>query len=362
MRAKAARPVADYMRMERASWLFPDGVDRERMLEMDKYLQPVRRAVFGVLGISLVACGPWLGWWTLLPLAMAVIAFRIADKRMESARYPEYALLVSWITSELIMAASVALSGGPHVATMSWLAIPLLTLGARFSQRGIYVGSALSVVLVLAVGFGVDAGAVIDDPTVVVAPVALMVSVAMFQTVLMRSDVKHRAEAIIDPLTGLLNRKALALRAEELEQQSRITRQPVGLIVGDIDHFKRINDSHGHAAGDAVLTDVAYNLRKALRAFDLVYRAGGEEFLVLLPGADLERAAELAEALRRAVAEAPQGGHEVTMSFGAAASLLDEPFEYQAVFAAADAALYEAKHSGRNRVCPPATGAAAIAA
>jgi diguanylate cyclase (GGDEF)-like protein len=348
--------------MERASWLFPDGVDRERMLEMDKHLQPVRRAVFGVLGVALIACGPWLGWWTLLPLAMAVVAFRVADKRMEHARHPEYALLASWVTSELIMAASVALSGGPHVATMSWMAIPLLTLGARFSQRGIFVGSALSVVLVLAVGFGVDAGAVIDNPTLVVAPVALMVSVAMFQTVLMRSDVKHRAEAVIDPLTGLLNRKALAQRVEELEQQSQITRQPVGLILGDIDHFKRINDSHGHAAGDAVLTDVAYNLRKALRAFDLFYRCGGEEFLVLLPGADLASTTELAEALRRAVADLAQGGHEVTMSFGAAASPPDEPFDYETVFAAADARLYEAKHSGRNRVCPPAADDAFMAA
>jgi diguanylate cyclase (GGDEF)-like protein len=348
--------------MERASWLFPDGVDRERMLEMDKYLQPVRRAVFGVLGVALIASGPWLGWWTLLPLAMAVVAFRIADKRVEHARNPEYALLASWVASELIMASSVALSGGPHVATMSWMAIPLLTLGARFSQRGILVGSALSVVLVLAVGFGVDAVAVIDNPTLVIAPVALMVSVAMFQTVLMRSDVKHRAEAVIDPLTGLLNRKALAQRAEELEQQSQITRQPVGVILADIDHFKRINDSHGHAAGDGVLTDVAYNLRKALRAFDLFYRCGGEEFLVLLPGADLASTTELAEALRRAVADLPQGGHEVTMSFGAAASEPDAPFEYATVFAAADARLYEAKHSGRNRVCPPAADGVVIAA
>jgi hypothetical protein len=193
--------------MERASWLFPDGVDRERMLEMDNYLQPVRRAVFGVLGIALVASGPWLGWWTLLPLALAAIGFRIADERMDKAKHPEYALLASWIASELIMASSVALSGGPHVATMSWMAIPLLTLGARFSQRGILVGSALSIALVLAVGFGVDAGAVVDNPTLVIAPVALMISVAMFQTVLMRSDVKHRAEAVIDPLTGLLNRR-----------------------------------------------------------------------------------------------------------------------------------------------------------
>jgi diguanylate cyclase (GGDEF)-like protein len=339
--------------MERGSWLFPDGVDRERMLDMDRHLRPVRRAVFAVLGVALIACGPQLGWWTLLPLAMAVVVFRIADGRMDRAKRPEYALLASWAGSQIIMASSVALSGGPHVPTMAWFAIPLMTLGARFSGRGIAVGVALSVLLLLAVGFGVDAQAVIDNPTLVVAPIALMIAVAMFQTVLMRSDLKHRAEAVIDPLTGMLNRKALARRAEELAQQSLVTRQPVGLIAGDIDHFKRINDTHGHAAGDAVLADVADRLRTTLRAFDLFYRSGGEEFVVLLPGADLAHATELAEALRAAVAHAPVGGHHVTMSFGVAASSREESFDYETVFGAADAALYAAKDGGRNRVCPP---------
>jgi diguanylate cyclase (GGDEF)-like protein len=348
--------------MERGSWLFPDGVDRERMLDMDRNLRGVRRAVFGVLAIALVASGPQLGWWTLLPLALAVVIFRIADTRMDHAKRPEYALLASWAASQVIMASSVALSGGPHVPTMAWFAIPLMTLGARFSGRGIAVGVALSVILLLAVAFGVDAQAVIHNPTLVVAPIALMIAVAMFQTVLMRSDVKHRAEAVIDPLTGMLNRKALARRVEELAQQSQITRQPIGLIAGDIDHFKQINDSHGHAAGDAVLTDVAYELRKTLRAFDLFYRTGGEEFLVLLPGADLAHTTELAEALRAAVAQEPLGGHRVTMSFGAAASAPDQVFDYESVFAEADTALYEAKHSGRNRVCPPPAGTRAIAA
>jgi hypothetical protein len=105
--------------------------------------------------------------------------------------------MASWAGSQAIMAASVALSGGPHVATMSWFAIPVRTLGARFSARGIAVGVALTLVLMLAVAFGVDAGAVIDDPTLVIAPVALLLSVAMFQTVLMHSDIKHRAEAVI---------------------------------------------------------------------------------------------------------------------------------------------------------------------
>jgi diguanylate cyclase (GGDEF)-like protein len=341
--------------MERGSWLFPDGVDRERMLDMDRHLRPVRRAVFAVLGVALIACGPQLGWWTLLPLAMAVIVFRIADARMDRAKRPEYALLASWVGSQIIMASSVALSGGPHVPTMAWFAIPLMTLGARFSGRGIAVGVAVSILLLLAVGFGVDARAVIDNPTLVVAPIALMITVAMFQTVLMRSDLKHRAEAVIDPLTGMLNRNALARRAEELAQQSLVARQPIGLIAGDIDHFKAINDTYGHAAGDAVLADVAHRLRTALRAFDLFYRSGGEEFVVLLPGADLAHATELAEALRAAVAHAPVGGHAVTMSFGVAASSPGERFDYETVFGAADAALYEAKGGGRNRVCPPSS-------
>jgi diguanylate cyclase (GGDEF)-like protein len=331
------------------------------MLDMDRHLRPVRRAVFGVLAIALIACGPQLGWWTLLPLGLAVVIFRIADTRMDRAKRPESALFVSWAVSQVIMATSVALSGGPHVPTMAWFAIPLMTLGARFSARGIAVGVGLSVVLLLAVAFGVDAQAVVDNPTLVIAPIALMTAVAMFQTVLMRSDVKHRAEAVIDPLTGMLNRTALARRVEELAQQSQVTRQPIGLIAGDIDHFKQINDSHGHAAGDAVLKDVAYELRRTLRAFDLFYRTGGEEFLVLLPGADLAHTTELAEALRAAVAQDPLGGHRVSMSFGAAASAPDQVFEYEAVFAQADAALYQAKHSGRNRVCQPPSVAALAA-
>jgi diguanylate cyclase (GGDEF)-like protein len=348
--------------MEKGSWLFPGGVDRERMLDMDRQLQTVRRAVFGILAIALVASGPQLGWWTLLPVVLAVVVFRIGDARIPKAKRPEYLLLASWVGSQVIMAASVALSGGPHVPTMAWFAIPLLTLGARFSERGIILGSALTIVLLLAVAFGVDAQAVIDNPPLVIAPVALMISVAMFQTVLMRSDVKHRAEAVIDALTGMLNRNALGQRVEELAQQSLITRQPIGLIVGDIDHFKQIHDAHGHAVGDAVLKDVAYHLRKTLRAFDLSYRTGGEEFLVLLPGADLEATTNLAEILRAAVASERHDGHRVTMSFGASASSAEEGFDYETVFSEADAALYQAKHGGRNRVWPTPLGGAVMAA
>ena len=320
------------------------------MLELDAQLRPVRAGAFAVLGVALVASGPWIGWWTLLPLVLAVVEFRTVDARIGRFRRPEYALLAVWVVSELILAASVALSGGPHVPTASWLAIPVLTLGARFSNRGILVGVTVATVLLLAVELGVNAQAVIASPPVLIAPLALIVCVAMFQTVLMRSELRLRGEVLIDSLTGMLNRRALIGRVEELEQQSQLTREPVSVIVGDIDHFKQFNDLHGHAAGDALLTDLSCRLRETLRAFDLCYRTGGEEFVVLLPGAELVQAAGIAEQLRRAAAEVVSSGQRVTMSFGVAGAPRGEAFDYGAVFGAADTALYQAKANGRDRV------------
>jgi diguanylate cyclase (GGDEF)-like protein len=347
--------------MRSNSWLLPDGADRERMVELDAQLQPVRRLVFAVLGVSLVASGPWLGWWTLMPLAFAIVGFRVADAHMGGMRRPEYALFAAWAASELIMAVSVALSGGPLVPTTAWLAIPVMTLGARFSGRGIALGVGFAIALLVAVELGVNAGAVLANPPRLIAPAALILCVAMLQTVLMRSEIRLRGEVLIDSLTGMFNRRALARRVEEVEQQSQLTLQPVSVIVGDIDHFKQVNDLHGHAAGDALLTDVSYELRKTLRAFDLCYRTGGEEFLILVPGSDLEQAIELASDLRAVVAAVESNHHKVTMSFGVAASASGEPFDYETVYAQADTALYDAKRSGRDRVCPAASASSRAA-
>lgn len=198
--------------------------------------------------------------------------------------------------------------------------------------------------------------------TILSAPAVVIFTVAILSLALMRSDVHHRGAAVIDPLTGMLNRKALTTRVEELAQQSRVSGQPTGLIMGDLDHFKGVNDSHGHASGDAVLKDIAYSLRKHLRAFDLAYRIGGEEFLIVLLGAHARRCAGVAEELRRRISEGSFGdGVRVTMSFGVSASAADTEFDYAEVFAAADAALYEAKEAGRDRVCvrpsPPSPSA-----
>jgi diguanylate cyclase (GGDEF)-like protein len=326
-------------------------IDRGRMLDMDRRVQPVRRNAMAVLGIALLISVPWTGLWTIAPLVLAVALFKIADWQAPRAAHPEYAIFGAWIGSEAIIALSVALTGDQRVATMAWLAIPIVTLPARFSARGVSVGVAIALGLLATVAFATDASAVLADPPLVIAPAALIIAVAMLSMALMRSDIEHRGECVIDELTGLLNRKALASRAEELVQQSEVTGEPVGLIVGDVDHFKAINDNAGHAAGDAALADIARRLCTRLRAFDLVYRFGGEEFVVLLPGADLGETETLAETLRVAVAAQPlRDGRSVTMSFGVSASTRGESFRYREVLADTDAALYAAKRQGRDRV------------
>jgi diguanylate cyclase (GGDEF)-like protein len=334
------------------SWLCRDDFDRERMLDMEERVLPVRRRTFAILAIAIAAVGPWLGWWPLLFLIPAGLFFAAADFLMPRVKRPELLMFTAWIGSEVTIAGAVALEGGPKVAALSWLANPDITLSSRFSMRGVVAGVTIAASLVIAVGFGVDAQAVLDKPELLTAPLALILCVAFLSTPLMRSDIQHRSDAVIDQLTGMLNRNALNVRVQELTQQSAVSGEPIGVIVGDLDHFKDINDNHGHTVGDVVLKQVAYMLRKQLRAFDLAYRLGGEEFLILLPGSDLEHAETLAERLRARVgSEQVAGDIGVTMSFGVAASQRDEAFDYAAVFSKADAALYRAKRKGRDRVC-----------
>jgi len=344
------------------SWLCRDDFDRERMLDMEERVRPVRRRAFAILALAIAAVAPWLGWWPLLFLTPVVALFALADALLPRVRRPEYVMFAAWLLSEFAIAGAVSLEGGPRVAALSWIAIPVITLSSRFSMRGVVAGVLVAGSLVLAVGFSVDAHGVINDPDLVIAPLALVLCVAVLSTPLMRSDIQHRSDAVVDQLTGMLNRKALSARVQELEQQSVVTGDRIGVIVADLDHFKDINDTHGHAVGDVVLKEVAYLLRKHLRAFDLAYRLGGEEFVVLVPGSGLGDSAELAERLRAAICAKPLGDDvPVSLSVGVGASKHGERFDYKAIFAQADEALYRAKDSGRNRVCVSDDGVPALA-
>ncbi|WP_410497542.1 GGDEF domain-containing protein [Chitinibacter sp. S2-10] len=160
-----------------------------------------------------------------------------------------------------------------------------------------------------------------------------------------------------DPLTGARNRAGVINELNALlDNGLRLAGKSMGVIFADIDHFKRINDAHGHATGDEVLKLFANELQRGIRNSDYLVRWGGEEFVVFLPLADLEQSTWVANKLHRLLHEAQwPAGLAVTASFGVALSG-DEPLND--TIARADAALYRAKHGGRDRVeidMPPAT-------
>ena len=161
-----------------------------------------------------------------------------------------------------------------------------------------------------------------------------------------------RNEVLTDPLTELLNRRAFDQNLEHAMRQWERHRRAFVLLLGDVDHFKLINDRFGHPVGDEVLRQMAASLRSALRKSDLAFRIGGEEFAVLLTETSLKAGAEVAEKLRRRIDQTPvvlPGGQTIfpTMSFGVGGP---GPAKTLALMAQVDRALYQAKRLGRNRV------------
>ena len=161
--------------------------------------------------------------------------------------------------------------------------------------------------------------------------------------------------AVTDALTGLHNRRYMTGQLQALVGRAAQGGAQVAVLVLDIDHFKSVNDSFGHDAGDEVLVEFAVRLATNVRAVDLPCRMGGEEFVVVMPGASLEDAGRVAERIRRDVASAPfrvMGGKEqitITISIGVAATTGDGDTP-EGLLKRADEGVYEAKAAGRNRV------------
>jgi len=158
-------------------------------------------------------------------------------------------------------------------------------------------------------------------------------------------------QARTDALTGLLNRRGFETQMAFAVALARRSSRPLSLITVDVDHFKRVNDTYGHEAGDEVLRRLARTLESRLRGSDVVARLGGEEFVALLPDTDLNGAQSIAQALVTAMAEQqdPVVG-TITVSAGVA-TMRGAEDNGAAMLRRGDAALYEAKGQGRNRVC-----------
>lgn len=192
--------------------------------------------------------------------------------------------------------------------------------------------------------------------TFVLATLCLMLtSLGLVLMTKEQADARNRRLALQDDLTGLHNRRFIF---EVLGQQLALAERhgwPMALLILDVDHFKRVNDTHGHLVGDRVLRELAACIRSRLRAQDIAGRWGGEEFIVLLPDTDAAGATVLAEDLRLAVMKLrcldPQGQPlQLTVSIGLHAQPQPTGAQRDELLAAADRAMYQAKHLGRNRV------------
>ena len=230
------------------------------------------------------------------------------------------------------------------------------------SCRCRWLAAALALALLAAVALSRGPGPLIDAPAAFIVAVSVTVSLTAATQALNGAEGHARATAVLDPLTGLLNRHGLERRFGELAQQAKLIGAPISMLVCDLDHFKAVNDRHGHTTGDVVLRDVAYTLRKALRSFKLIYRIGGEEFLILLPGATSRDAADLAERLCEVVRETRSGAVPVDRR--------EHPDRLRdrvlLPLSSADAALYRAKAEGRDCVrtatskAPPVRAASSL--
>ena len=159
--------------------------------------------------------------------------------------------------------------------------------------------------------------------------------------------------ALTDGLTGLQNRRYFDDALAEYLDEFRRINKPVGLIVLDLDHFKMINDTHGHDVGDEVLRTVALCLKNFTRFHDIAARVGGEEFAVVAPNMDVEHLAKFAERIRRAIAElvVVSGNVHLKITTSIGLTIWDGTEEPDAFYRRADKMLYQAKRQGRNRVC-----------
>jgi diguanylate cyclase (GGDEF)-like protein len=327
-----------------------DDAERGRLLDMSRRLRAVE-ARGSLLFLAAAAAGvPTFGFVALLPALPGLALFWLIQSRVARYRRPELALLGCVLLVQSGVAISIVIAHGPRIYLLPLMIIPVLLASVVFPVRVAVLVVGLSAQLMLAVGLGFNLATVRAQPFALLYPLGIMVCGSGIAMVVAGLELATRGAAIVDPLTGLPNRIALRARVSELEHQASLIRRPVALIVGDPDRFKAINDSRGHAVGDAVLREVGARIRAALPAGAGAYRLGGEEFVLLLADADVQQAAALAESVRRRIGARAIEGLHVGISFGVAASSAEDPFRFSRLFGHADRALYEAKRAGGDRV------------
>ncbi len=282
----------------------------------------------------------------LLVAVAAVLGVFMLDREQAMVAVLGTSSLIAWTLLRCAFESRKALRAARDFAAARMVSWPLAALG------GVYVAR---------VGVGLVAPDVAARPVdehnafnagVVVSflVVGLLLNLVLAYLVANRLVRRLHQLSIRDPLTGLLNRRGLDPRLSREAARWRRYGEPYALLMVDVDHFKAVNDRHGHAAGDAVLVRLAKLLRDVARDVDTVARVGGEEFCLLLPHCEPEGARNAAERLRQKVRQSswPVPAGSVTVSVGVAVS--EGAGAPISVLARADGALLQAKHEGRDRV------------
>lgn len=253
----------------------------------------------------------------------------------------------------------------PQLAILDWKMPGLNGLEVCRRVRGLKAGPYVYIMLMTGMDqrrdllAGLEAG--VDDylikpldPPLLRARLAVGQRILELQGKLLAAHEEMRVNASHDHLTGLLNRAAVLAILEREIVRSRRQNIPLGVLLADLDHFKRINDNHGHQAGDRALIEAARRISSSVRTYDTVGRFGGEEFLIVLPGCDAQTALRQAERICESLAgEALDLSGEalrLTLSIGVTSAGQCPAGDAAALVHAADVALYQAKRGGRNRV------------
>lgn len=332
-----------------SGWLCPTDGHRARMLDMSARVRRLRVTAMAAMGVGMLLAAPSVGWPMVPMMIVATVALATVDRRIARATRPERVIARNIVLMTLLTGVSIALTGGATSAVMPLITVPVAVSAARFRAAVVWASAGLAAVVAFAAALVHGPAALVDDPLLLVSTLVLLVASTAATTALMDAEIEFRSQSVLDPLTGLLNRGGLEARFEEVAEQARLLDQPVCMVLCDLDHFKTVNDSFGHDRGDTVLREVTYEMRKSMRSFELFYRIGGEEFLVLLPGLDLPAGLRLAEGMRLAVETARPAGLSVTASFGVSAAT-GRDLDFLELYRAADESLYRSKRAGRNRV------------
>lgn len=320
----------------------------DRLVELDRRYLKGNLAIAALVALSSPLYVAGNGWaivvWSCVPIVSGIAGLAVLRRVMGLAGW--YVLHLVALGASVV--GSALATGGIEspifqlipVAGLLWVTYfpedRASLLAAPVMAAGLIIASSVG-------GSSIAGLSVLNAATTVVASILI----PLFALRLVESELLYRRRAVVDQLTGCLNRYALASRTTELQAQLELSDETVGVVVFDIDHFKRINDTYGHAFGDQTLVAIVQAARDQLRRFELFYRIGGEEFVVLLAGADQQESLALADVLRDAVRTMVVGDVPVTISCGV--TIASRDLNLDRALQLADEAMYTAKRDGRDR-------------